>query len=792
LFHLEYGSTATPAQGAIPISPQLMKQAFDGPTRTSTSASSIETPTHRLVVTPATLCVAFFEGTRLNAKVCPKLDSSGVGLSVTKEGTTHAYGLGEQFRKPGEPNGDWLGDVRTAKIPEGNSLEGYMGGGVANAQFPILYALGSGLTGYALFVDQTPRITWDFRNDPWQIASSGSTLRFFLIGGSSLPALRTKFMELTGKPLVPPRTAFGFWLSEFGYRSWEEIEDKLHTLRENKFPIDGFVLDAYWYGQFNSDASSVKNSFGNLWFYDGFFPHPEEYVHSLQSRGLGLMLHETPWVNDWTQAFKDLTARGGLIRKCENCGYQILTGYLGRVGMLDYTNENVASYWHQSRRKRLSDAGIHFHWTDFSELDGHSDPNEWYSGAWPLGHSSVENHNVFALKWSESISRGYEAEGPTGPRHFILSRSGAPGIQRHGSAMWSGDIGSNMDSLAAHLNVQMQMSLSGLDYFGSDTGGYQHSAVVGDLGDVYTKWFAHSAAFDVPLRPHTNNWNHTQNTAPDRIGDRASNLANLRTRYELSPYYYSLAYEAHLTGAPVVPPLVYYFQDDPQVRRLADEKMIGKWILVGAAPKNGPVSRSLYLPKGDWIDYRTHQLYKSEGQAFDFDFNRGGIFQLPYLVRRGAILPVLWVDDRTLNVMGDRADGSRIDDLNLTVFPCEHPSNFTVYEDDGVSRAYLSGAYAHTRIEQMILGNQVHIGVMGTEGAYDRAPSARQTVARVVLPGARPTHVFLNDSELPRFDTRDGFEKAQAGWFAGDSSTLIIRSGLLPVTGPKKFRITLQ
>jgi alpha-glucosidase len=220
--------------------------------------------------------------------------------------------------------------------------------------------------------------------------------------------------------------------------------------------------------------------------------------------------------------------------------------------------------------------------------------------------------------------------------------------------------------------------------------------------------------------------------------------------------------------------------------------MIGKWILVGAAPQNGPVSRSLYLPKGEWIDYRTHELYSSSGQSFDFDFNRGGIFQLPYLVRKGAILPILWTDDQTQNVLGQRADGSRIDDLNLTVFPSDHPTDFTVYEDDGVTRAYLGGAYAHTRIEQEILGNEVHLGIDATEGTYAGAPSARQVVARVVLPGSRPQHVFLNDEELPSFAARDAFERAPKGWFFGDGSTLIVRSGRLPVSIARKFRVKLQ
>ena len=138
----------------------------------------------------------------------------------------------------------------------------------------------------------------------------------------------------------------------------------------------------------------------------------------------------------------------------------------------------------------------------------------------------------------------------------MLSRSGTSGIQRFGAAMWSGDIGSNLASLAAHLNVQMHMSFSGIDYFGADIGGYVRTALEGDLNDVYTQWFADGMLLDVPGRPHTLNLCNCNQTAPDRIGDVPSNLENLRLRYRLIPYLYSLAHRAHLYGEPVFPPLV--------------------------------------------------------------------------------------------------------------------------------------------------------------------------------------------------------------------------------------------
>src|SRR5665811_1427640 len=98
---------------------------------------------------------------------------------------------------------------------------------------------------------------------------------------------------------------------------------------------------------------------------------------------------------------------------------------------------------------------------------------------------------------------------------------------------------------------------------------------------------ANSAWFDVPLRPHVDNSAfYTQRAegtldspqrnrvAPYEVGHLPSNLENLRTRYRLIPYYYSLAHLAAETGSPLIPPpgLVY---PDPDLRGIAHQKLVG-------------------------------------------------------------------------------------------------------------------------------------------------------------------------------------------------------------------------
>ncbi len=91
-------------------------------------------------------------------------------------------------------------------------------------------------------------------------------------------------------------------------------------------------------------------------------------------------------------------------------------------------------------------------------------------------------------------------------------------------------------------------------------------------------------------------------TAPDRVGDKASNLAALRLRYQLTPYLYSLAHQAHQNGDAIFPPLMMYYQDDQTARSVDKTKMIGPWLLFTALTDSAATVNT-YLPRGNWVDF---------------------------------------------------------------------------------------------------------------------------------------------------------------------------------------------
>jgi alpha-glucosidase (family GH31 glycosyl hydrolase) len=850
LVHFEVSAAGTGPTTAQPLytSPMVSKTQYPGASSFVDSGTTLETAELRIEVDAQTLAVSVRDKTQGNALLtrieARDLNQALKRLEIDPASMRNVYGLGQQFKRLGLADGDWKAHGKREGGPFGNTFDDFQLAKVGNVQIPILYAIGTQPIGYALFLDNVYRQTWDFTQPKWQVRTFGDQLRFYVLGGPTLLDLRHDYLELTGEPPIPPRNAFGLWVSEFGYDNFDQLKALRNGLRQHHFPVDGFVLDLNWFGGV-VPHQPAKSQMGRLdWDQsntDGnpyFFPNPDAEIKAFSDDGLGLAVIEESYVAEPTSTYQAMPAQGMVYQRTNgacaagNQGTPVEldeSDFWGKGRMIDWSDPQAALFIQDQRRyPNLVKKGVSVHWTDLGEPERFN-PGGCYDGVETadglLKNEHADLHNLYNLLWNRSIWNGYFDRrgqvndlGQTNVRPFILTRSGAAGTQRFGAAMWSGDIASNLLSLASHLNAQLHMSFSGIDYYGADTGGFRREVMPrndrqgsyrGYQEELYTQWFANACWFDVPVRPHTDNEFNPVHppyaTSPHLVGKLTSNLANLRQRYELIPYYYSLAYRAHLAGEPLIAPLVVHYPADLNVREIGHEKLIGRDILVAAVARHGEYERNVYLPAGDWIDYQSNEWFHSTGQnVANLPAYRQGLFRLPVFVKSGALLPQMFVDAATRDAAGHRAPGvAPPSELIVHAYAATTASTFTLYEDDGRTLSYDAGArprYHHrtTRLRQQQTSASAAKVEIGPAVAVGGGPNIsglanqRRNVVRLTVDNARATGVKLNGAPLPEQASDAAFEAAASGWRNRGPNLIEAKSTSLSVATNKVFEFSLQ
>ncbi len=226
-----------------------------------------------------------------------------------------------------------------------------------------------------------------------------------------------------------------------------------------------------------------------------------------------------------------------------------------------------------------------------------------------------------------------------------------------------------------------------------------------------------------------NSWNYWRH--PWLQGDELKAVFRdyARLRYRLLPYLYSCAWDAHMTGIPLLRAMPLEFPNDRETYQLLRQYMLGPALLVGA------FTHRFYLPESDWFDYWTGQRV-SGPKWFEpkIPSNRGG----PLFVRAGSIIPI----GSNMDYVGQRPD----DELTIQVYPGAS-GRFVLYEDDGSTYDYERGDFRTTEICQRTIEGQVHVEVAEAVGTFQGAPQRRK-LQFLIYGLQKPSRVELDGAEL--------------------------------------------
>ncbi len=374
------------------------------------------------------------------------------------------------------------------------------------------------------------------------LRSPGRFRLYFLGGGGDLRAVLGAAAELlrATRP-CRPRWALGYLQSTRHFDSVAELRALPATFREKRLPCDAIIfLSTY------PPARGWNRAVGHLEFEPDLFADPKATLADFDARNFRVVSHEYPVLHDESPLHAEAVAMGALLDHAypqTGPGTEAVPAYREGQRFIDFSQEKVRRWWWDCHRD-LAALGIAGWWLDGGEGPPASTRLE--------GGPGLALHNRFDLLRQQSFAEG-EARDRPDQRPFLLCRSGGPGMQRFGAIPWSGDIDCTFPTLEMQVEVGLNMAMSGVPFWGTDIGGFYE--VAGADPELFVRWFQFGA-FCPLFRGHGHTWRHhlPWSYAGDEVEAICRRYLELRSR--LLPYTYTLAWQAHRGGLPLMRALV--------------------------------------------------------------------------------------------------------------------------------------------------------------------------------------------------------------------------------------------
>lgn len=105
--------------------------------------------------------------------------------------------------------------------------------------------------GYGIFFDDYAAAWLAVENGTLTYSTEGKEdIDYYYINGNgSIANVVEQWTALVGRQQLPPVWALGYITSKYGYKTEAETRSVIDSLKRGGYPLDGVVLDLYWYGK---------------------------------------------------------------------------------------------------------------------------------------------------------------------------------------------------------------------------------------------------------------------------------------------------------------------------------------------------------------------------------------------------------------------------------------------------------------------------------------------------------------------------------------------------------------
>ena len=589
------------------------------------------------------------------------------------------------------------------------------------------------IKGWGLYWDNySPTQFDDDANGMSLTSEAGDYIDYYFMYGGSADGVIAQIRYLSGDVPMFPLWTYGFWQSKERYKTAAETESIVDKYRELQVPLDGIIQDwQYWGSNYLWNAMD---------FLSEDFVNGPQMIKNVHQKHAHFMISIWASFGPQTQQFRELNEKGLLlpIETWPQSGLSHIwpprMDYPSGVKVYDaFSPEARAIYW--KYLKKLYDYGTDAWWMDSTDPDFFNPRESDYQHP-VTGGTWRSLRNAFPLETVRGIYQS-QRKDDRGKRVFIMTRSSYAGQQHYGSNMWSGDVASSWEMLRNQIPCGLSFTLTGNPNFNTDIGGFfcgsYNTKGPGSaprnpqFQELYVRWMQYglfcpvfrSHGADAPREIWQFSDERSGKAERGKKGEPVYDAIEkqIRLRYRLIPYLYSIASQVTTNNDSYMRPLFSDFVADKKVWDMTDEFMFGRSILAAPIVEAQYTQEKIvkedamtgwnkkevrgeklevrdidwtetktatkYLPKGaNWYDFWTGKLYKG-GQNVVLTTT---LDKVPMFVRAGSILPL----GPEMQYVGEKA----WDNLEIRIYPGAD-GEFSLYEDEGDGYNYEQGYYSN-------------------------------------------------------------------------------------------------
>ena len=564
-----------------------------------------------------------------------------------------------------------------------------------------------GAQTFGMFFDYPSRITFDIgytRADTLSVSCESADLDVYVITGDTPYDIVKQFRRMTGRSYIPPKFAFGFGQSRWGYKTKDDFRKVAAGYRENHIPLDMIYMDIDYMDSYKDCTLSSEFS---------CFP---EFVREMKEDHIRLIpiIDAGVKVEDGYSVY-DEGVKNDYFCKREDGSFFTAAVWPGDTHFPDFLDPK-AREWFGDKYRFLTDQGIEGFWNDmnepaifysreglaeakelarrFAQSDGGSwDGQQEEVGVWQMGDKlqSLANspedyrrfyhnikgkkvrhdkvHNLYGFNMTRAAAEAFERIDPD-RRFLMFSRSSYIGMHRCGG-IWTGDNKSWWSHLLLNLKMMPSLNMCGFLYAGADLGGFG-----ADTTRELLLRFLALGVFTPLMR------NHAALGTREQECYQFEGIEDFRhvitVRYRLLPYLYSEYMKAALNDDLYFKPLSFVYPEDRMAARIEDQLMLGNEIMIAPVCEQNGKGRYVYLPEEMlFVKFLPDGTVSEEILGQGIHYVDIALNEVPMFIRKGKCIP--------LADPAECVDDIRTDHLRMIGYA---GTEYVLYDDDGIHKDY--------------------------------------------------------------------------------------------------------